>query len=164
MPGSRESQAATSSCRPAPPETAQRGAVCRRYVSAVPCGGLRRYATVMAQPSDLEARVAALEARVGDLAGEAQAAREDAAAARHLAAANDRDVAGLRSEIRDFRQAAVASFNAMRSDLTDLQTEMRTGFTEVRGQLDGAAAGLEQITGLLNTLVAQQGDQPGGTG
>jgi len=44
-----------------------------------------------------------------------------------------------------------------------LQTEMRTGFTEVRGQLDGAAAGLEQITGLLNTLTAQQGDQPGGT-
>jgi chromosome segregation ATPase len=124
---------------------------------------LRRYATVMAQPSDLEARVAALEARVGELAGEAQAAREDAAAARHLAAANDRDVAEVRSEIRDFRQATVASFNATRSDLTDLQTEMRTGFTEVRGQLDGAAAGLEQITGLLNTLIAQQGDQPGET-
>jgi chromosome segregation ATPase len=117
----------------------------------------------MAQPSDLEARVAALEARVGELAGEAQAAREDAAAARHLAAANDRDVAEVRSEIRDFRQSAVASFNAMRSDLTDLQTEMRTGFTEVRGQLDGAAAGLEQITGLLSTLIAQQGDQPGET-
>ena len=117
----------------------------------------------MAQPSDLEARVAALEARVGELAGEAQAAREDAAAARHLAAANDRDVAEVRSEIRDFRQATVASFNAMRSDLTDLQTEMRTGFTEVRGQLDGAAAGLEQITGLLNTLIARQGDQPGET-
>jgi hypothetical protein len=117
----------------------------------------------MAQPSDLEARVAALEARVTDLAGEAQAAREDAAAARHLAAANDRDVAEVRREIRDFRQATVASFNAMRSDLTDVQTEMRTGFTEVRGQLDGVAAGLGQITGLLNTLIAQQGDQPGGS-
>ncbi len=117
----------------------------------------------MAQPSDLEARVAALEARVGELAGEAQAAREDAAAARHLAAANDRDVAEARHDIRDFRQATTASFNAMRSDLTDLQTEIRTGFTQVRGQLDGTAAGLEQITGLLNTLIDQQGDQPGQT-
>jgi hypothetical protein len=70
-------------------------------------------------------------------------------------------VAEIRSEIRDFRQAAIASFNAMRSDLADLQTAMRAGFTEVRGQLDGTAAGLEHITGLLNTLIAQQGDQPG---
>ncbi len=69
----------------------------------------------------------------------------------------------VRSEISEFRQAAIASFNAMRSDLADLRTEMRTGFTEVRGQLDGASAGLEQITGLLNTLIAQQGDQPGET-
>jgi hypothetical protein len=107
------------------------------------------YATGMAQPSDLEARVAASEARVGELAGEARAAREDAAAARHLAAANDRDVAEARRDIRDFRQATVGSFNVIRSDLTDLQTEMRTGFTQVRGQLDGAAAGIEQITSLL---------------
>jgi chromosome segregation ATPase len=117
----------------------------------------------MAQLSDLEARVAALEARVSDLAGEARAAREDAAAARHLAAANDRDVAEVRGEISEFRQAAIASFNAMHSDLTDLRTEMRTGFTQVRGQLDGAASGLEQITGMLNTLIAQHGDQPGET-
>lgn len=34
-----------------------------------------------------------------------------------------------RRDIRDFRQATAASFNAMRSDLTDLQAEMRTGFT-----------------------------------
>jgi hypothetical protein len=107
--------------------------------------------------------VAALEARVGELARGARAAREDAAAARHLAASNDRDVAEVRREIRDFRQATAASFNAMRSDLTDLQTETRTGFTRVRGQLDGAAAGLEQITSPLNTLIAQQGDQSGET-
>ena len=119
---------------------------------------LSLYATGMAQPSDIEARVAALEARVGQLAGEARAAREDAAAARHLAAANDRDVAEVRGEIRDFRKAATASFNAMRSDLSDMQTEVRTGFTQVRGQLDGAAAGLEQITSLLSTLIAEQGD------
>jgi hypothetical protein len=98
------------------------------------------------------------EARVGELAGEALATREDAAAAQHLAAANDRDLAEARHDIRDFRQATAASFNAMRSDLTDLQTEMRTGFTQVRGQLDGAASGIEQITSLLNTLIVQQGD------
>jgi chromosome segregation ATPase len=116
----------------------------------------------MAQPSDLEARMAALEARMSDLAAEARAAREDAAAARHLAAANDRAVAEVRSEISEFRQAAIASFNATRSDLADLRAEIRAGFTEVR-QLDGAAAGLEQITGLLNVLIAQQGDHPGET-
>ncbi len=108
-------------------------------------------------------RVAALEARVGELAREARAAREDAAAARHLAASNDRDVAEVRREIRDFRQATAASFNAMRSGLTDLQTETRTGLTQVRGQLDRTAAGLEQITSPLSTLIAQQGDQSGET-
>ncbi|HEU5265676.1 MAG TPA: hypothetical protein VFU35_03205 [Jatrophihabitans sp.] len=117
----------------------------------------------MAQPPDLEARVAALEARVSELGQETQAARQDAVAARHLAAANDRDVFEIRGEIRDFRQATTASFNAMRSDLidlrsdlTELQSEVRTGFAEVRGRLNGAAAGLEHITGLLNTLIAHQ--------
>jgi len=70
-------------------------------------------------------------------------------------------MAGIRSDLRDFRQATVASFNAMRSDLTDVQAEVRTGFTEVRWRLDGTAAGLEQITGLLNTLIGGQGGQSG---
>jgi len=42
----------------------------------------------MAQPSDIEARVAALEARMEVVAA-------DAAAARHLAAARDHDLADL---------------------------------------------------------------------
>lgn len=50
-------------------------------------------------------------------------------AARHPAAANDRNVAEVRREMRDFQQPAAASFTAMRSVLTDLQTEMGTGFT-----------------------------------
>lgn len=99
--------------------------------------------------------------RVSALADEARAAREDAEAARHLAAASDRDVAGVRDDLRGFRQATTASFNAMRADLTGLQDEVRAGFTEMRGRLDGAAAGIEQITGLLNTLIAGQGGQPG---
>jgi hypothetical protein len=65
-------------------------------------------------------------------------------------------VAEVPGEIRNFRRATAASFNAMRSDLTDLQTEVRTGFTQVRGQLDGAAAGLEQISSLLNRPILPQ--------
>jgi hypothetical protein len=43
------------------------------------------------------------------------------------------------------------------------QASPAPGFTQVRGQLVGAVAGLEQITGLLNTLIIQQGDRPGET-
>jgi hypothetical protein len=32
------------------------------------------------------------------------------------------------------------------------------GFAEVRGGLDGRSAGLEQITGMLTTLLDQRGD------
>lgn len=119
----------------------------------------------MTEPSgDLETRVAALEARVGELAERVQHSEQDAAAARVLAGGADRDVDQIRGEIRDFRQAATGSFNAMREDLTDLRTEMtdlrtemRSGFTEVRGRMDATAAGLDQITGLLTTLINQQG-------
>ena len=48
----------------------------------------------------------------------------------------------------------------MHEDLTDLRSrvddglaDMRNGFTEMRGKLDAAAAGQEQIVGLLNTLI-----------
>jgi hypothetical protein len=39
---------------------------------------------------------------------------------------------------------------------------MRTGFTEVRGQLDRRAAGLEQITSTLDTVIGQPGPPSGG--
>ena len=124
----------------------------------------------MAQPSDLEARVAALETQVQELrelAGRVRASEQDAAAARVLAGGADRDVAQIRDEIRDFRRATTASFNAMREDLSDLRTNLdnlRTdvdnGFTEMRGKFDAAAAGQQQIADLLNALI-QQGGQPG---
>ena len=119
----------------------------------------------MAEPSGyLEARVAALEARVGELADRVQHNEQDAAAARVLAGGADRDVDQVRGEIRDFRQATTGSFNALRDDLIDLRSEMRSGFTEVRGRMDATAAGLDQIAGLLNTLIGQRGgDQPGDT-
>jgi hypothetical protein len=71
----------------------------------------------------------------------------------------DRDVEQIRGEIRDFEQATTASFNAMREDITDLRMEMRSGFAEVdrgfaemRGRLDAAAAGIEQIARLLERV------------
>ena len=75
----------------------------------------------------------------------------------------------MRGEIRDFRQATTASFTAMREDLHDLRqqvdgvnTTVNTGFAEMRDKFDAIAAGLSQITDLLNTLVGgQDREQPG---
>jgi chromosome segregation ATPase len=121
----------------------------------------------VSQPSDLEARVAALENRVEALTDRVQRSERDAAAARVLAGGADRDVEQIRGEIRDFKQATTASFDAMREDITDLRTEMRNefaemrsetrngfaaadrGFIEIRGRLDATAAGLEHIARLL---------------
>src|ERR1700737_2236515 len=77
--------------------------------------------SVMAEPDDLEARVAALETQVRELSERVRGSEQDAAAARVLAGGADRDVSEIRSEIRDFRQATTSSFNAMREDLTDLR-------------------------------------------
>jgi methyl-accepting chemotaxis protein len=117
----------------------------------------------MAQPPDLEGRVAALENRVEELTQRVQGSERDAAAARVLAGGADRDVEQIRGEIRDFKQATTVSFNAMREDINDLRTEMRSGFAEMRsgfaevdrgfvemcGRLDATAAGIEQIANML---------------
>lgn len=139
--------------------------------------GLAATLPAMAHPSDCEARLSALETQVSELTERVQHSEQDAAAARVLAGGADRDVEQIRGEIRDFRQATTSSFNAMREDLTDLRedlndlredlTDLRKrvesgfaqvdrGFAEIRGRLDGTAAGLEQIAGLLNTLISQQ--------
>jgi chromosome segregation ATPase len=129
----------------------------------------------MAQPSDLEARLTALEARVGELAADTRTAREDAAAARHLAAARDRDIADLavkvdanRSAINALGEQTRERFDAVdrRFDAVDrrfdaLERKVDNGFTEIRGKFDATATGLNQITGLLTTLIDQQGNQPG---
>jgi outer membrane murein-binding lipoprotein Lpp len=121
-------------------------------------GTSARYAVDVAQPDDLEARVAALETEVRQLADRVRHSEQDAAAARVLAGGADRDVSEIRGEIRDFRQATTSSFNATREDLNDLRNGMQHGFTEMRGKLDAAAAGQQQIVNLLNTLITQ-GDQ-----
>jgi hypothetical protein len=113
----------------------------------------------MAASDDLEPRVAALETQFQELATRVRRSEQDAAAARVLAGGADRDVAEIRAEIRDFRQATTASFNAMREDFTDLRTQVNNGFIEIRGRLDATAAGQEQIVNLLNTLIGQEGGQ-----
>jgi hypothetical protein len=115
----------------------------------------------MTEPSrSLEARVGALETQVNQLSQQVQRSAQDAAAARVLAGGADRDVDQIRGEIRDFRQATTASFNALREDITDLRGHVDTGFTEMRGKLDATATGQQQIVDLLTALV---GNQPGDT-
>jgi chromosome segregation ATPase len=117
----------------------------------------------MAQQPDLEARVAALETHLRELAERVRHSEQDAAAARVLAGGADRDVAEIRGEIREFREQNTRVLNAMREDLLDLQQQLETGFTQVdngftemRGKLDGASAGQQQIVPLLTTLISQQ--------
>jgi chromosome segregation ATPase len=118
----------------------------------------------MTQGDGLEARVSALETEVHELKGRLTRSEHDAAAARVLAGGADRDVNEVRGELRDFRQATTASFNAVREDLTDLRadfTDLREhvdrGFADLRGHLDGVAAGHRQIVDMLSTLIAREG-------
>ena len=101
----------------------------------------------------------ALEAQVRELAERVRHSEQDAAAARVLAGGADRDVADMRGEVREFREQNTRVLNAMREDLTDLRSRVDDGFAEMRGKLDGTAAGLQQINGLLTTLIAQRGDE-----
>ena len=65
-------------------------------------------------------------------------------------------LSAIRGELRDFRHATTASFNALRDDFVDLRDHVDRGFTEIRGKLDAAAAGQQQIVGLLQTLTEQE--------
>jgi hypothetical protein len=115
-------------------------------------------------PEGLEARVTTLETQVRQLADRVRASEQDAAAARVLAGAADRDVTEFHGELRDFRRATVASFNALREDMSDLRTEMNerfdqadNGLVEMRGKLDAAAAGQQRIVELIGALGGGQG-------
>lgn len=126
---------------------------------------------------DLERRVGSLETQVGDINRRLRAAEQDAAAARVLAGAADRDVAEIRAEIRDFRQATTAGFNALREDFVDLRAhvdrglervdrrfeqvdrsfeQVDRGFIEMRGKFDAAAAGQQRIVELIESLLDQR--------
>ncbi|OIN78531.1 hypothetical protein K3U93_07465 [Mycobacterium malmoense] len=111
------------------------------------------------EPGNLDSRVTDLEHRVRDLAGRVQASEQDAAAARVLAGAADRDVSEFRSDLREFRQATTASFNALREDFVDLRDHVDQGFTQIRSRFDATAAGQQQIVDLLQIIITDQGDR-----
>lgn len=118
------------------------------------------------EADDLEPRVSSLEHQVRDLSRRIGASEHDAAAARVLAGAADRDVGEIRGEIRDFRRATTAGFNALRQDFVDLRQDfvdlrghVDRGFTEMRGKLDAAAAGQQKIVDLLRALSGREGPE-----
>ncbi|GFM19173.1 MULTISPECIES: hypothetical protein [Mycobacteriaceae] len=122
------------------------------------------------ESGDLEPRVEALENQVRDLTAKVQVTQQDAAAARVLAGAADRDVSEIRGELRDFRNATTASFNALRQDFVDLRQDFADlrehvdrrfeqvdqGFMEMRGRFDAAAAGQQRIVDMLTTIMRER--------
>jgi len=74
---------------------------------------------------------------------------------RRLRAA-DRDVSEFRAEIRDFRNATMASFNALREDFGDLRTHVDQGFAGMRSKLDATASGQQTIADLIQRLINNQ--------
>ena len=65
-------------------------------------------------------------------------------------------------EAREFREQNNRVLNAMREDLADLRSQVNSGFAEMRGKLDVAAAGQEQIARMLGTLIEREnGPQDG---
>jgi chromosome segregation ATPase len=105
---------------------------------------------------NLEGRVSALETTVEGINRRLRVAEQDAAAARVLAGAADRDVTEIRAEIRDFRNATTASFNALREDFGDLRSHVDRGFAEMRGKLDATASGQQHIADLIQRLIDEQ--------
>lgn len=101
---------------------------------------------------DLEPRVTELEGQVRDLHRRVRASEQDATAARVLPGGADRDVGELGAEMRDFRAATIAGFNALRADMVD-------GFAEMRAKFDLTAAGQQHIAALVQTVIDAQGDK-----
>lgn len=71
---------------------------------------------------------------------------------------------GNLDELRDFRRATVASFNALRADMNDgfrrvdeKFAQVDNGFIEMRGKFDAAAAGQQHIVDLIQGLIGGQG-------
>ena len=110
----------------------------------------------MPEAPDLDARVSALEVRMEEVAA-------DATAARHLAAARDRDLADVGVKVDANRKAinalgvqTAARFDRLEGRVDRLEYKVDTGFAEMRGRLDQAAAGHAQIVGLLTTLIERE--------
>jgi len=65
-------------------------------------------------------------------------------------------VTEIRAEIRDFRSATTASFNALRADFGDLHTHVDRGFAEMRCKLDTTAGWQQHIADLIQRLINGQ--------
>lgn len=111
----------------------------------------------MAQPDNLEARVASLETQVHELSGRVYRTQQDAAAARVLAGCADRDVDEVRKEVREFREQNNRMLNAMREDISDLSHRVDNLDRKVDSGFAATATSMNQIAMLLNTVIAQQG-------
>ena len=108
--------------------------------------------------------MARLQEQVAATAAQAAVAGQDALAARTLAAGADRDVSEVRAELRAHTQV----LNALRQDHVELRAQVEAGFARVdedfinvRGRLDGLAAGQQQIADLLTTLINRESGGPG---
>ncbi|HEU0087867.1 MAG TPA: hypothetical protein VFQ77_09475 [Pseudonocardiaceae bacterium] len=71
---------------------------------------------------------------------------------RPCACARSRGRLANRKAINALGQQTAARFDR-------LEQKVDNGFTEMRGKLDATAAGLQQIVNLLNTVIAQGGQQ-----
>ena len=111
----------------------------------------------VAEPGDRDERITALEADVAAMRSRLSRAEQDAAAARILAGGADRDVGELGSEFRLFRDQNNRVLSAMRADLTDGFTEMRT---EMRRGFGTAAAAQERIVELIGSVMQRLDDRP----
>ncbi len=108
----------------------------------------------MTDADDLDHRVSVLEGEVARLREMAALTASDAAAARVLAGGADRDVSGIREELRAHRQA----LNALRETqleqgqaLADQGQRMAEGFATL-------GSGMAQITALLEGLTGSEND------
>lgn len=108
---------------------------------------------------DIESRVSVLEREIVRLRELIALSSADAGAARMLAGGADRDVSEVRAELRAHIRALNALretqlehgnvITALRSDVTELQAEVRAGFTGMREGFATMNVGMAQITALL---------------
>ena len=98
----------------------------------------------MSDPADTEHRLARLEARVEDRGLADLGVKVDV---------NRRAINALGVQTAARFDRLDERFDRVDQRFDRLEAEMRTGFAEMRGRLDGAAAGYQHIVELLDTLL-----------
>jgi predicted nucleic acid-binding Zn-ribbon protein len=121
----------------------------------------------MAQSPDHEARITSLEIDVSGLRAEIRdfrehdtrlhnATRQDIRDLRQDVTDLRQDVTDLRQDVTDLRQDVTdlrQDVTDLRQDHTNLRSQVEAGFMEMRAKFDATAAGMQQIVGMLNTLI-----------